>query len=1263
MKRKDILIISAILIFISFISAFVINYVINSENIVSKGEIVENKSEENSNDWETSIVKETKYNVPIPVGFSYVEGTEKTGVIVKNDKTGEEYAWVPSEGTIENEEYAEIMLNMNLEESTEDTRKSIEKYKGFYVAISSNGKSTDLNEIKEKLKNMTEEESRNLELDNKSVTSIVETHTITEEELASIISWDSEIKNRIYINKLQALTLSASGNSKKDEKTEINAGIVNIETGVPIPAGFTYKEGTVDTGFKITNGNNLSFIWIPIKDLEGKSYLLDGITNEDMIKAEEEIKESFTKKLEKSNVEKTNYGGYFEVNASVADIKQDTEKDNSEYEELLRSIAKYGGFYISEAELGYDVNGHIINVYRPMQELGGEGTGYNYVSNGDYFRNVSEENKRKDNLNSNFQKAQKFILSYDNAVKKSKELYESSLTVVSHLTYGIEYNAVINYLSENGQKITKEGESEKKEAINVKDIFEDSTNIGKYAIKEGQKERPVWEKNVSLNRIYGLAGNLAEITQESNNGEVVLRGGRWYTTGNEEPLASVGYVKKESLKEDEGTIGFRVCLYIKPEITKTEYESGMVALGEVKNKKINELKQYISQKSVKVEGNETNYFNSEKIDEDTYKLKILNGIIKEIKEKFEPETSERYLDKILDYEKEQVDSLEHYINKIVEYPKFEFGQSSEECWKIRQETLNKINRLTYDNSKLKYEDGNETTYQEIFDEMKTKIDSIVKEKIIEQVREITIEKATEEQNKEIEGIKTNLINAIISGNDLEQLKESELFYWGVPEVIAENEWKHMETWYVGYSIWKLNGRLAIINGHIDPESEMALINEWISKRIAVADIAEEWMTDANANIKWKQFETEKTNWKNTILNSENEEIAKQNVEKANNALTALIEAQKLEEENRETGEKEETKKPEEDKGTQSKPQQQGGVDEIISGMTLDEKIYQMFFVAPEAITKVGTVTVAGDTTKQALQKYPVGGIIYFASNLQNRSQVQKMIANSQSYSKIPLFIGVDEEGGTVSRLGSNSNMNFPKYGNMSDVGNSQEANNIGKNLGVELKKLGFNLDFAPVADVITNNNNTVVKKRSFGTDANRVANMVENFVKGMESQNVSSVLKHFPGHGSTAGDTHNGVATTNRTLEQLRNAELKPFKKGIEAGSDFVMMAHITLTNIDSSVPATFSKKIVTDILRNELGYNGIVITDAMNMGAIVNQYTTGEAAVKAIQAGVDMILMPTNIDAVHSTIKSAVQNGTISEERINESVRRILTVKKEKIW
>ena len=338
-------------------------------------------------------------------------------------------------------------------------------------------------------------------------------------------------------------------------------------------------------------------------------------------------------------------------------------------------------------------------------------------------------------------------------------------------------------------------------------------------------------------------------------------------------------------------------------------------------------------------------------------------------------------------------------------------------------------------------------------------------------------------------------------------------------------------------------------------------------------------------------------------------------------------------------------------------------DKLLDNMTLEEKVWQMFFVAPENITGVGTVIQAGAATKQALSEYPVGGIIYFGQNIKSREQIKEMISNTQSYSKIPLFIAVDEEGGRVARLGNAGIIDKkPPMREIGDSGDSERARETGEFLGTELKELGFNMDFAPVADVMTVGNNEDIGNRSFGTDPSIVAQMVAAEVDGMQSKGVSATLKHFPGNGSTSANTHYGKAICERTLEEMRKCEFIPFKAGIEMGADAVMVTHTACVNVTGDeTPSTLSTVIINDYLRGELGFNKVVISDAFNMGAVTEEYTPEDAAVKAITAGVDLILMSTDVKNAHNAIVEKVRSGEISEERINESVKRILDLKEEK--
>ena len=342
------------------------------------------------------------------------------------------------------------------------------------------------------------------------------------------------------------------------------------------------------------------------------------------------------------------------------------------------------------------------------------------------------------------------------------------------------------------------------------------------------------------------------------------------------------------------------------------------------------------------------------------------------------------------------------------------------------------------------------------------------------------------------------------------------------------------------------------------------------------------------------------------------------------------------------------------------------VQNIVDSMSLEEKVAQLFLVQPEAIVDIGTATAAGDATKQAINKTPVGGFVYFSDNLQSEQQVQDMLRNVQKYSEdrigLPAFLSVDEEGGTVARVASTGRFDVTDVGDMEKIGASgdvQQARQAGETIGSYLSELGFNLDFAPDADVLTNPDNTVVKKRSFGSDPRVVSDMSLAVAQGLAQHQVYSVYKHFPGHGATAGDTHQGYAYTDKTLDELKRSELIPFENAIQNNAAFIMAAHISAPRVTGDdTPASLSKTMITDILRGQMGYDGIVVTDAMNMGAVTEQYTSAQAAVKALQAGADLVLMPEDFQEAYQGVLDAVKDGTLTEQRINESVTRIVKVK-----
>ena len=335
-------------------------------------------------------------------------------------------------------------------------------------------------------------------------------------------------------------------------------------------------------------------------------------------------------------------------------------------------------------------------------------------------------------------------------------------------------------------------------------------------------------------------------------------------------------------------------------------------------------------------------------------------------------------------------------------------------------------------------------------------------------------------------------------------------------------------------------------------------------------------------------------------------------------------------------------------------------DETLAGMTLHEKVCQMMFVTPEELTGEDGVTVAGDATRQALENYPVGGIVYFAKNLESQDQVKEMIDNSQKYSSIGLFVATDEEGGVVNRLMDTVGTTY--IGSMyyyKDDGDETAYENA-YTIANDMSALGFNLDFAPVADVWSNPDNTVIGERAYSDDYAQAAELVGNAVKGFNDGGVMCTLKHFPGHGDTAEDSHYSSAYVHRTKEEIMADEMQPFRSGIEAGAEFVMVGHLIVPDIDE-VPATLSYKIATGILREELKFEGVAITDSFEMESIADNYSVDDAVVMSVKAGMDMILQPKDMASAVNSIEQAVADGELSEDRIDESVRRILTLKESR--
>ncbi len=335
------------------------------------------------------------------------------------------------------------------------------------------------------------------------------------------------------------------------------------------------------------------------------------------------------------------------------------------------------------------------------------------------------------------------------------------------------------------------------------------------------------------------------------------------------------------------------------------------------------------------------------------------------------------------------------------------------------------------------------------------------------------------------------------------------------------------------------------------------------------------------------------------------------------------------------------------------------VNAVIEVMPLEDKVAGLFVVTPEAITGVNKAVRAGDGTRDALSQYAVGGIVYFEKNMQSADQLKEMLDNTMLYTKYPLFLAVDEEGGSVARLASAGLAD--KVDSAKDVGLTGDPNNAyiaGTAIGSAMSGFGFNLDFAPVAD-IASVEGSVMESRSYGSDPQAVSGFVNAMLQGLKEQKVTGCLKHFPGNGSTAQDPHTGIASSDRTAEQFRAEEFVTFQAGIDAGAEMIMVSHMAAPALTgNSEPCSFSEALVTDILRNEMGFNGVVITDALNMAAVSDYYASEDAAIMALKAGCDMLLMPEDFEAAYNGVLDAVKNGVISEERINDSLRRIYRIK-----
>lgn len=337
------------------------------------------------------------------------------------------------------------------------------------------------------------------------------------------------------------------------------------------------------------------------------------------------------------------------------------------------------------------------------------------------------------------------------------------------------------------------------------------------------------------------------------------------------------------------------------------------------------------------------------------------------------------------------------------------------------------------------------------------------------------------------------------------------------------------------------------------------------------------------------------------------------------------------------------------------------VENYMAQMSIEEKVGQLFMIAIRKDENNQPITQMNSSIAKKLQTYHVGGVILFAENIETKEQTQALIEALQAASDRPLWIGVDEEGGSVSRVGKNTAINpvpFKEAFEIGETGDTQVAYDEALRMGQLLNELGFNIDFAPVADIYNEPGNTVIGKRSFGTNQKEVTPMIVAFAKGLIDAGIQPVVKHFPGHGNTIEDSHEGIAYVNKGLEELEKEEMIPFKAAISEGIGAVMKGHLMVPDVDETTVVSLSSKWKVYMETQYDLTNTLVMTDAMDMGAVVQNYGSSEAAVLSVLAGNDIILMPYDLEKAYEGVLNAYEEGRITQERIDESVRKILSKK-----
>ncbi|MFP4152592.1 MAG: glycoside hydrolase family 3 protein [Alkalispirochaeta sp.] len=369
---------------------------------------------------------------------------------------------------------------------------------------------------------------------------------------------------------------------------------------------------------------------------------------------------------------------------------------------------------------------------------------------------------------------------------------------------------------------------------------------------------------------------------------------------------------------------------------------------------------------------------------------------------------------------------------------------------------------------------------------------------------------------------------------------------------------------------------------------------------------------------------------------------------------------------------EETDVPTERSGRQDSPERlpeerpevtvDATIDAIIASMTRRQLIGQLLMPAFIYDRRGQPVTSMGPELQSFIEDVEPGGVLLFAENIRSPEQVRTLVAEMQRVAGIPLLVAVDQEGGVVRRLVPTEAMPataIPAAGRVGRSGDADLAYELAGVIARELRSLGITVNLAPVADVATNPENTVIGSRAYGSDPEEVARIVAATVEGLQTNGVSAALKHFPGHGDTMEDSHVAMAVFPHGIDRLRMVELVPFSRGIAAGSDAVMTGHISVPELTGAdEPATLSRAITTDLLRDDLGFDGVVITDALTMAGLTRYFSAEEIPVRALEAGADLLLRPVDARFAADVIARAVADGALPMERVEASVRRILHLK-----